>query len=122
MSPGTTPHPAPAAPASAARRAVLVLALVLAALFGVGAGVGGPACAEARHLSTSQPADPGSEAHELAEAAAAAPGRFRSRRRGVRPRDARRAPGGDQSAARVSAPAPVPRPHGAALRCVVMRC
>ncbi|MFF9012600.1 hypothetical protein ACF09C_06440 [Streptomyces sp. NPDC014870] len=122
MSPGTTAHPAPAAPAGAARRAVLVLALVLAALFGVGAGAGGPACAEARHLSTSQPADPGTETHELAEAAAAAPGRLRSRRRGVRPRDGRRAPGGELSAARASVPVPAPRPHGAGLRCVVMRC
>ncbi|MGW2013430.1 hypothetical protein [Streptomyces sp. NPDC001927] len=121
MSPGTTARPAPTAPAGAARRAVLVVALVLAALFGVGAGGAGPACAEARHLSSSQPADPGGEAHELTEAATA-PGRLRSRRRGVRPRDPRGTPAGGPSTAPGSGSVPVPRPPGDVRRCVVMRC
>ncbi|MFD3941933.1 hypothetical protein [Streptomyces sp. NPDC058579] len=122
MSPGTTDRPAPTAPAGGARRAVLVLALVLAALFGVGAGGAGPACPEVRHLSSSQPSDPGSETHELTEAAASAPGRLRSRRRGVRPRDPRGTPPGDPSTAPGSVSVSVPRPPGDVRRCVVMRC
>ncbi|MFJ3582604.1 hypothetical protein ACIPPS_10260 [Streptomyces sp. NPDC090127] len=123
MSPGSTPHPAPAAPAGAARRALLVLTLVLAALLGVGAGAVGPTGAEARPpLSTSQsPPDPGSETYEVAEGTAAAPGRLRARRTGVRPRDAGQAPGDAPSAAAPGSP-PALRPHGDALRCVVMRC
>ncbi|MGW6566653.1 hypothetical protein [Streptomyces sp. NPDC054975] len=122
MRPGTTPHPAPAAPAGAARRAVLVLALVLAALFGAGAGAVGPASAEARPPATSQPADPGSETQELTETAATPPGRLRSRRRGVRPRDPRRDPAWGPAVAAHPGSVPAPRPHGDARRYVVMRC
>ncbi|MDT9691359.1 hypothetical protein Q5762_24040 [Streptomyces sp. P9(2023)] len=121
MSPGTAPRPAPAAPAGVVRRAVLVVALALAALLGVAAGAHGPARAEARPPATSQPPDPGCEAHEVAEAEATATRRLRSRPRGSRPRDPHRPAAGT---ARPVAPIPVPAPlpPGDLRRCVVMRC
>ncbi|MFF9852095.1 hypothetical protein [Streptomyces litmocidini] len=127
MSPAHQTPAAPAAPAghrarpARGRHRWIALLLVLAALLGAGAAAALPV-AETRAATAAPASDPVGETHDPAGAVAGLPGRTRAHRAHFRAVGSGPRPHGPRGPRRTPAPAPVPAPRGAALRCVVMRC